>query len=218
MLTTPTNNRKGRPCDAADLLFGDVLFVEGDQLAGDLWQRVLDSEMAGVETVHLSVRESFEIGLATLRGEENVVLAPEDDGFRLPRPQEGLPLRVELDIGPVVVEEIELDLLRVWTFQKMVVHIPIVGADELRPRMAMCIDGLDGLGQQERADRLLRFGRAVLPVIAAQLIPGCSEADLIGVGILDDQPFEPFGVAANDAEADRPPWYQRQPVRRAMTG
>src|SRR5262245_2130162 len=84
----------------------------------------------------------------------------------------------------------------------MIVDAPIVGADLFRIRMPVQVDRLDGVGLQEGADRLLVLRAAVLPVGAAQSFPGSSEANLEGVGILDNEPLQPIRMAIEDAESD----------------
>jgi hypothetical protein len=69
--------------------------------------------------------------------------------------------------------------------------------------VAVEIDALDGVEFQESHEWLFRLGRAVLPQRITEAFPGRSEAHLIGVGVLDDQPLEPIRVAREDAEAHR---------------
>src|SRR5262249_45069383 len=69
--------------------------------------------------MNLGMGKIVEIVLAPLFREEDVALAPEDNGLRLMLPQERLPLGIKLNVGPVVVEEIKLDALGVWTFHKV---------------------------------------------------------------------------------------------------
>jgi hypothetical protein len=88
--------------------------VEVDHFLSDVRQTVLNGEMAGVEAVHLGFREIFEEGFSALRGEEYVVLRPENDCSGLVAAQAFLPFRVQLDIGAVVIEEVELRALCVW--------------------------------------------------------------------------------------------------------
>src|ERR1700744_750793 len=85
----------------------DAAVVEAGHLGHDLFERALKGEVAGVQPMHFSSRQPLEIGFAALRREEDVVLPPEDDRLGLPFLQKGLPFRVELDIGSVVVEEVE---------------------------------------------------------------------------------------------------------------
>ncbi len=52
------------------------------ELAADV-EAVFQCEVPGVESMHLRIRQIARIGLAALRGEENIVLSPEDQGLRL---------------------------------------------------------------------------------------------------------------------------------------
>src|SRR5262245_15796464 len=69
--------------------------------------------------------------------------------------------------------------------------------------MAVRIDRLDGLRLEEGRDRFFGLGRTTLPIVLAQSVTSGREADLKGVGILDDQPLEPFGATVENAEAHR---------------
>jgi hypothetical protein len=55
------------------------------------------------------VRKILEIRFTTLAREEDVVLTPKNDGLRLLLSEKRLPLRIELHVRPIVVEEIKLD-------------------------------------------------------------------------------------------------------------
>src|SRR6516165_9724092 len=117
-------------------------------------------------------------------------------------PQERLPLGVKLNVGPVVVEVIKLDALGVWTFHKVVVHVPVIRTNQLRIGMPRGVDDLDRRGLEKRANCLFRFRAAGFPVIAAKLVPCRRKADLVGIGVLNDEPFEPLGMPTDDAESD----------------
>jgi hypothetical protein len=88
-------------------------------------------------------------------------LTPEYDCLRLPLLQERLPVRIQLNIRAVVVEKIELDLLRLGPLKEVVVHVPVVRTDEFRPRVAMGVDHLYSFWRQERGDRLSDSGERV---------------------------------------------------------
>src|SRR5215475_14859252 len=101
--------------------------------------------------MNLGMGKIVEIVLAPLFREEDVALAPEDNGLRLMLPQERLPLGIKLNVGPVVVEEIKLDALGVWTFHKVVVHVPVIRTNQLRVGMPRGVDDLDRCGLEKRA-------------------------------------------------------------------
>src|ERR1700722_2756664 len=71
---------------------------------------------------------------------------PKYDCLRLLSFQESLPFRLKLEVGPVVVGKLQLRLLGVGPFKDVDVHVPNVRGDELRTRMAVSVDHLDGLG------------------------------------------------------------------------
>ena len=110
---------------------GDLLGVEALDVRGDLLERVLDGEVAAVEHVQLGVRQVAQVGPPALGREEEVVLAPEDQRLRLVLAQERLPLRIQLDVRAVVVQQVELVPARAGPLEEVDVHVPVVGADPL---------------------------------------------------------------------------------------
>src|ERR1700761_8529477 len=115
--------------------------------------------------MHFRLGKDLEEGLPTSRCEEDVALTPKDNRLGLVIFEECLPLRVKLDVGPIIIEEVELYLLCVRTFEKMVVHVPVIGADQLRFGMSGCVNGVDGRRLEETGDRFLGLRGASLPVI-----------------------------------------------------
>jgi hypothetical protein len=59
--------------------------------------------------MNLGMGKILEIVLAAIPREEDVVLPPENDGLRLLPSEERLPVRVQLYVRPIVIEEVELD-------------------------------------------------------------------------------------------------------------
>src|ERR1700733_6570157 len=115
--------------------------------------------------MHLRLRQNLEESLTASWREEDVALAPKDDRLRLVILEECLPLWVELHVGPIVVEEVELYLLCVRAFEKVVVHVPVIRADELWFGMAGCVNSVNGRRLEEACDCLFGFGRTPLPVV-----------------------------------------------------
>ena len=99
-------------------------------MRGDLFERVLDREVAAVEYVQLGVGQVAQVGPPALGGEEEVVFAPQDQRLRLTLPQERLPLRIQLGVRAVVVQQVELVPARAGTFEEVDVDVPVVGADQ----------------------------------------------------------------------------------------
>src|SRR5262249_43963098 len=153
--------------------------------------------------MNLGMGKIVEIVLAPLFREEDVALAPEDNGLRLMLPQERLPLGIKLNVGPVVIEEIKLDALGVWTFHKVVVHVPVIRTNQLLIGLRGGVEPLRGRGLENRAICLFGLPAAGFPVIAAKLVPCRRKADLVGIGVLNEEPFEPLGMPTDDTESDR---------------
>src|SRR6266436_624280 len=79
----------------------------------DVGQGIFEGEVAGIQPMNLRMGKILEIGLAAIARQEDVVLPPENDCLGLLLSEERLPLRVELYVRPIVIEEIELDPSRV---------------------------------------------------------------------------------------------------------
>src|SRR5690606_2381554 len=71
----------------------------------------LVSEVAGIEQMHLGVRIIPLVRFGAGDAEDFVVAAPHDQGRRPVRAEVRLPLRIELDVTTIVVEEVELYLV-----------------------------------------------------------------------------------------------------------
>src|ERR1700743_464843 len=85
----------------------------------------------------------------------------------------------------------------------MIVHVPVIGTDQLWFGMPSCVNSMDGRRLEKTGDRFLSFRRATLPVVVPQPAPNLSKADLVGISVLDDEPFEPVRVLIKNAEAYR---------------
>src|SRR5262249_41237170 len=158
-----------------------------------------DREMAGVETMHLGGREVGEVRLTACGCEEQVALPPEDQRLGLTLAEERLPLWVQRQVGSVVEEQIEMQSLAVWPLQERDVRIPRVGAHECWLLRPLQIDRPDGVAREECAERLLRARRARLPE-SVEPLPRRAEPDLVGVGVLNDQPLERVGVRVHQTK------------------
>ena len=99
--------------------------------------------------MHLGVGEILEVEFAAIAREENVVVAPEYDRPGLLLAQERLPLRVEVHVGAIIVEKVELNRRRIWPIERVQIHVPVVRTDRLWLGMAVSVDKLDGVGLQE---------------------------------------------------------------------
>ena len=97
---------------------------------------LVQSEMSGVEQVHLGGGHVFAEGHRAGHRERQVVLAPHHQGRRLPLAEIRLPLRVGRDVGPIVVEQVELDVYYAGPGEKRVLALPGVWVDPLGMRTA----------------------------------------------------------------------------------
>ena len=90
---------------------------------------VLQREMAGVEEMKLQVGQIALVRMRAIGGENLVVLAPDDQRRRLMLAEISLDGGIERQVGPVVVEEVELDLVVARAIEQRLVVDPIVGRD-----------------------------------------------------------------------------------------
>src|SRR5262249_19066590 len=131
--------------------------------------------------MQLGLGEVAQVRPPAFGSEEDVILPPEDQRLRPALAQEGLPQWIQLDVGAVVVEEVELDLAGARTLEEMEVHVPVVGADLLGVAVPVRVDELDPVELEEGQERGLGPGAAVDPERMTDRIPGGGEALLVGV-------------------------------------
>ena len=126
------------------------------------------------------------VGMRAVGGKDLVVLAPDDQRRRLIFAEVCLHGRIERQVGPVVVEEIHLDLGVARPIeQRLVVH-PVVGRDAADVRDAVGVLELRGLRRHQHMERLAVRVRAVGPV-GLDRIPELLQPLLVGIAVLDDQ-------------------------------
>jgi hypothetical protein len=90
----------------------------------DLLALVLQGEVAAVEEVQFDLLEISDKSHGAARRKTFVVGTPNDQHRRLVRTKEGLELRIERDIGAIIVEQIELDLGIPWPVQQRLIVDP----------------------------------------------------------------------------------------------
>src|SRR5262249_18244580 len=107
----------------------DPLLVKTMHIRCDFIETVFYGEMAGIEPVHLCARKIFEVCLAPLPREEDVVLSPENYRFRLALSEKTLPLWVEFNVCTVIVKKIHLYATGVGPLHESKIHVPVIWAD-----------------------------------------------------------------------------------------
>ena len=118
--------------------------------------------MAGIEDADLGIRDVAAIGRGAGELEGGVVSAPEHEERRMMAPEPFLPGRVALDIGPVVVEELDLDIRLPGAAEKGELVSPEIRVVEPRPRAAAdmalpsCRQGQEILPQRRFMARAVR--------------------------------------------------------------
>ena len=76
------------------LLGGHLLVMEATDVYNYVIQAILHREVTRIEPMHLGVGQVLQERLATLSGEEDVILPPEDNRFGLATSQKLLPHRI----------------------------------------------------------------------------------------------------------------------------
>ena len=89
--------------------FGRQAVHEPDHVLGDGDRLLLDREVTGVEEMKLGLRKVPEVRLRPGREEGLVVLSPHNQRGRLQLPEEGLPGRIGVDVGLIILEQLDLD-------------------------------------------------------------------------------------------------------------
>lgn len=74
--------------------------------------------MTGTQTMHLGLWKILQIRFAPFAGKKDVVLTPENNRPGLALHQKRLPFRIQIDILPIVVKEIELNAARMGRCMK----------------------------------------------------------------------------------------------------
>lgn len=91
----------------------------------------VEREMSGIEHVHLGRGHVFAIAFRLAGIEREIVLAPDDEKLRLRLLHPRLPFRVRVDVRPVIVEEVALNLRLPRRVQECVFIGPKIGIVEL---------------------------------------------------------------------------------------
>jgi hypothetical protein len=164
---------------------------------------VLKGKVAGVEHMKFEVLEiALERAAAFLR-EDRIICAPQQKHRRLIIAEILVPARILFDIGPIIVEKIELDPMISRTAQEEQVGVPVVRADLLCASRALAVDPLHAIGCEETGQGRLGFRSAILPERGPERVPDSRKALFIGVAVLVDDPLNPIGMAHRDAESHR---------------
>src|SRR5688572_13947460 len=94
-----------------------------------LIELVFEREMSRVEDMKLRRGKIAKIRMRALLGKYLVVLAPDDQRRRLALAEELLKLRIERHVGPVVIEQVELNVFIARPIQQRLIVNPVVRAD-----------------------------------------------------------------------------------------
>lgn len=123
---------------------------EFEHQTADFVALVFEREMAGVEQVQFGIRQVPQVGTCAGGGKDFVVLAPYQQCRGLVLAEELVETRIEIDVGAVVVEKIELYFGISRTFQEQLVEYPGSGIEVRGIRDAMRILPTDAVGRDGR--------------------------------------------------------------------
>ena len=144
---------------------GGISRLPGQELAhrrADLAGVGLQREMAAIDEADVGRGHVALEGLGARRNEERVVLAPHRQHRRALLAQIGLDRVVQRDVGLVVEQEIELDLVVARPRQIEVIEVAAVRRNQARVGDAVRVLEQRGLRRQEAAQRVaVGLGRLV---------------------------------------------------------
>src|SRR6202012_1535021 len=115
--------------------------------------------------------------------------------------QPDLPFWVRRDVGPVVVEQVRLNLALTGPRKIGILAVPGIRIVTIRMGRASEVSSLSGV-ERKKGIQHLRMGLWIRPIFC-DLGPFGSEACLIDIAVLSDERMQLIGVRQNDAEADR---------------
>src|SRR3984957_18090006 len=142
--------------------------------------------MSRVEEMQLGVRQVAQIGRRAVGRKNLVVLAPDDQRRRLPFAEERLKRRIKRDVGAIVEEEVELDVLVSGAIKQPLIVAPIVRIDARYVGHAVDILELCRFRRDEEVERGGTCFGSVSPV-RLDRVPESLQPFLISVAILHNQ-------------------------------
>ena len=113
-----------------------------------------------------------------------------------------LPFRIAVDVGAVVVEEIDLDVALSGPVEKIIfvgIEIWIVALDVGVVADVACSGG----GQRQEIFSQRGFVRGAICPKGAARVPVCAEAGVVRDSVLNDQRLDALGMRQDHAKADR---------------
>jgi hypothetical protein len=156
----------------------------------------------GVEEMDLGVGHVAAVGLRLGREEGQVVAAPRHQQRRLVRAQPFLPGRIAGDVGPVVVEQVGLEVVLARPAEEGELVGPQVRVVLARDRAAADVPLPGRGGREEVLAQLCLVAGAVRPERAAG-VPQRAEAAGVRHRVLHDHRPDPGRVRGRQPESDR---------------
>ena len=158
--------------------------------------------MSGIEHVHFRLRHVLAITFRFAGIEREIVLAPDDEKLRLCLLHPRLPLRIGVDVRPVIVEEIALNLRLPRRVQECVFVRPKVRIVERNVRIVPDMTRLCRLQRKQISAKRRLVRRAIFPKLAARL-PVRAQAFVVRHSILHDERFHPLRMRQCHSKTDR---------------
>src|SRR5579859_2523334 len=157
--------------------------------------------MAAVNNVDLGVRNILAVAVRLARVKRCFVFAPDHQQPWLLFAHPLLPFRIGIDVGSVVVEKVALYLSLAGPIQKIKFVGPEVGIVALHVGIGSDVSRTCGLERQEIVAQCALIGSAISPERPARF-PICSQAAVVGDGVLHDQRFDSLRMLQCHAKAD----------------
>src|SRR6266702_4219281 len=169
---------------------------------GHLIRLLVERKMAGVDQVDFSVGNLAFVSLRFRSLKRLIVSSPHHERRRLRLPEPGLPCGITCDVGPVVEEEVDLDV----AFARFVDKRELV-----RPQVRIIIRDVGTgaempplrSGQRRKAlSEASLIRRSVRPEFPHS-VPTRSQTVIVGDGVLDDNALHAFRMRDGESKSNR---------------
>jgi hypothetical protein len=146
----------------------------------------LQCEVSRVKHVRLDVLEVAAIWRSPLCRKDVVILSPHNQGWRLKFPEELLEGWIERKIRPVVIEQVQLDLVVPGTIQSKLVKRPGSRIDQACIADSVLILPLRRRYFGQEVNRLAVFLRWLVPILFDR-VPEGQQSFILRIAILNDK-------------------------------
>src|SRR5262245_28827613 len=97
--------------------------------AGNLGAMRFEGKVSRIQEVDFSIPQVAAVRRGAFRGEDDIVLTPDNQCGRLLRAEPRLKRRIQRQVSPIVVEQVKLNLVVAWAVESQLVECPCVGIE-----------------------------------------------------------------------------------------